>query len=73
MNTDTYEVSKFVLTLIWVGFLGVRFEVGEVGGVKLPHPSSKTCENYARNFKFDTQVNTHMQFQKIYFSVPRPP
>ena len=24
------------LTLIWVGFLGVRFEVVEGGGVKLP-------------------------------------
>ena len=30
-----------ILTLIWVGFLGVRFEVGG-RGVKLP-PLSKTC------------------------------
>ena len=30
------------LTLIWVGFLGVRFEVwGRGGGVK--YPPSKTC------------------------------
>ena len=45
-----------ILTLIWVGFLGVLgvcFEVGE-GGVKLPTPLSKTCYNYARNFKFLT-------------------
>ena len=25
-------IVKFVLTLIWVGFLGVRFEVGTGGG-----------------------------------------
>ena len=35
------------LTLIWVGFLGVRFEVerkvGEGGGVKLTLSLSKTC------------------------------
>ena len=28
--------SRERLTLIWVGFLGVRFEVDEEGGVKLP-------------------------------------
>ena len=63
----------FFLTLIWVGFLGVRFEVQGVG-VKLNPPSpplSKTCQNYARNFKFDTKVHTRMQFQKIYLLVPR--
>ena len=32
------------LTLIWVSFLGVRFEVGGgAEGVKLPSPLSKTC------------------------------
>ena len=30
------------LTLIWVGFLGVCFEV-EGGGGKVPPPQSKTC------------------------------
>ena len=28
------------LTLIWVGFLGVHFQVGGEGGVKLPPPPS---------------------------------
>ena len=32
---------EILLTLIWVGFLGVCFEVAG-GGVKLP-PLSKTC------------------------------
>ena len=32
---------------------------------------SKTRQNYARILKFGTQVHTHMQIQKIYFSVPR--
>ena len=38
-----------ILTLIWVGFLGVCFEVG--GKIT---PLYKTCWNYARNFKFGT-------------------
>ena len=33
MNTQKIKVLLVVLTLIWVGLLGVRFEVG---GVKLP-------------------------------------
>ena len=41
------------LTLIWVGFLGVHFEVRD--GVKQPPPPlSKTCQNHARNFEFGT-------------------
>ena len=32
----------FTLTLIWVVFLGIRFEVAEGRRVKLP-PLSKTC------------------------------
>ena len=44
--------SNLRLTLIWVGLLEVRFEVGG-GGVKLPQ-LCKTCYNYARNFKFGT-------------------
>ena len=45
---------EILLTLIWVGFLGVCFEVAGGGGrVKLP-PLSKTFYNYARNFKFGT-------------------
>ena len=35
------ETYIYILTLIWVGFLGSRFEVG--GGVKLPPlPNSRT-------------------------------
>ena len=43
---------KLCLILIWVSFFGVRFEVG--GELLHPPPPSKTCQNYARNFKFDT-------------------
>ena len=46
------------LTLIWVGYLGVCFEVRGKGRVKLPPPSllrpSKSRYNYDRNFKFGT-------------------
>ena len=63
-DENLYDVSHrySFLILIWVGFLGVRFEVV---GVKLtpPPPSpflSKTYWNYARNLKFDTEVQTHM-------------
>ena len=41
------------------------------GGVKLLH-LSKTRYNRARNFKFDTEVHTHIQFQKIHLLVPSP-
>ena len=34
-------ISLLPLTLIWVGSLGVRFEVGERG--KITPPLSKTC------------------------------
>ena len=44
-----------ILTLIWVGYLGVHFEVGLV---KLPPP--KTCQNCARNLKFGTYVHTQL-------------
>ena len=63
---------KFGLTLIWVGFLGVRFEVegrGRAGGKTTP--LSKTRENYARNFKFGTYTHTHTlkcSFRKLPFS-----
>ena len=40
LKYNTIILSSYSLTLIWVGFLGVRFEV-------------KTRLNYARNFKFD--------------------
>ena len=33
-NSNNYSKTSERLTLIWVGFLGVRFEVG--GGVKFP-------------------------------------
>ena len=35
-NNIFIKVFQCILTLIWVGFLGVRFEVG--WGVKLPTP-----------------------------------
>ena len=37
-----YLKHYLTLTLIWVDFVGVRFEV-EGGGVKLPSPLSKSC------------------------------
>ena len=52
------------LTLIWVGFLGVRFEV------KLPPPLSKTCQNQARKFKFGT--HSCVVLEKISFSAQAP-
>ena len=54
-NVNTSKVSSIdkshLLTLIWVGFLGVCFEM-KGGGVKLP--LSKTHWSYARNLKFGT-------------------
>ena len=47
-----------------MGFLGVRFEVVAVGGIT----PSKTRENYAGNFKFGTQVQTHVNSENIAFS-----
>ena len=41
------------LTLILVGFLGIRFEVGSGMGGKIT-TMSKNCYNYDRNFKFGT-------------------
>ena len=38
--------------------------------VKLLLPS-KTCYNYARNFKLGMYEHTHIQFQKIYLLVPK--
>ena len=32
----TTAMHIFLLTLIWMGFLGVRFEVGEGGGKNTP-------------------------------------
>ena len=53
-----YLKHYLTLTLIWVDFLGVHFEVvwgGEGGGGKINPPLlSKTCQNYAINFKFGT-------------------
>ena len=38
-HQEKFSLSRlFALILIWVGFLGVRFEVG---GIKLPPPPSK--------------------------------
>ena len=46
-----------LLTLIWVGFLGVRFEAWSGGGgVKI----TKTRFNYARNLKFGAYLHTHI-------------
>ena len=57
------------LTLIWVGFLGVRFEAGE--GIKLhptsPPPLSKTRQNYATNFKFGSTYTPICYFRKYIF------
>ena len=44
--------KKVFLTLIWVGFLGGRFEVEGGGGVKLPH--LKLFKIKVRNLKFGT-------------------
>ena len=37
---------------MWVSLFGVCFEVG--GGGEITPALSKTCQNYARNFKFGT-------------------
>ena len=65
LNTYHFSLLEIfkLLTLIWVGFLGVRSQVRRV---KLPPPLSETCQNYARNLKFGAQVLTYMQFSKIY-------
>ena len=36
---------------MWVGFVGVRFKMGEGKITPPPLPLSKTHYNYARNFK----------------------
>ena len=41
-----------LLTLIWVGFLLIRFAFG--CRVKLPNSLSKTCWNYSRNLKISS-------------------
>ena len=49
-------VFYFILTLIWVGFLGVRFEVGRGGTTPPPPPRLKVVRimleswNLARNY-----------------------
>ena len=40
-----------MLTLIWVGFVGIRLTVRGLGG-KVNYSLSKTRWNYARNFKY---------------------
>ena len=40
--------------------------------VKLPPPLSKTCQNYARSFKFGTYVHTHCNFRKYTFQCLGP-
>ena len=56
------------VTLIWVGFLVIRFEVEQVGqvgegGGKITHPS-KTCQNYDINVKFGTKYTHIFSFRK---------
>ena len=58
-NTNYFNQSNIPLTLIWVGFLG--------GSKITPLPPSKTCSNYAGNFKFGTQVHTHIVSENIPF------
>ena len=45
-------IAKIHFTLIGVGYLGFRFQLGWWGWVKFP--LSKTCHNYARILKFGT-------------------
>ena len=47
------KLAASVLTLIWVGFLGIRFAVG-VSGVK-SHSLSKTLYDYAIYLTFGTK------------------
>ena len=62
------------VTLIWVGFLVIRFEVEQVGqvgqvgegGGKITHPS-KTCQNYDINVKFGTKYTHIFSFRKCTF------
>ena len=57
----------WLLTLIWVGFSEVRFEVG--GNYT---PLSKTHQNCARNLKFGTKVHNICSFRKYTFQYQDP-
>ena len=48
-TNNEFHVEEETLTIIWVGLLGLCFEVGEEG--KLPY-LSKIRQSYARNLKF---------------------
>ena len=57
----------WLLTLIWVGFSEVRFEVG--GNYT---PLSKARQNCARNLKFGTKVHNICSFRKYTFQYQDP-
>ena len=59
------------LIQIWVGVLGIGFELG---GGKLPPPQpppllSKTRKNYARNLNCDTQVHAYLVSKNTSFGI----
>ena len=49
--TTLTQCLFLILILIWVGFLGVRFEVGKEGGLKLVRITLETS-NLARKYTF---------------------
>ena len=55
-----------VSTLIWVDFLGARFEVGR--GKITPRPLSKTRQSFATNLKFGTSKHSYVVSENITFS-----
>ena len=48
ISTSWLWDSVFPLTLIWVGFLGVRFEVVGEGEITPPHPHPPACLKLVR-------------------------
>ena len=57
------------LILIWVGFLGLRFEVGRGCGKITPPPYLKLVRMMPKICNLVRRY-THMQFQKVYLLLP---
>ena len=65
-------IQPCALTLIWVGFLGVRFEVG--GGDKItPPPCLKLVTIMLETSNLARKYTPICGFRKYTFLVPRPP
>ena len=70
-NKESYSLNESAqtidLTLIWVGFLGVRFEVGRGGGVKLPSPCLKPVRIMLENSNLARKYTAICSFRKYTF------